>query len=266
MKEKSFIGELSAEFFGTAILVLLGVGGVINVGLAPRMASAAGWNWLTICFGWAFAVIVAVYVVGGVSGGHINPAVTLAMAVKRNFPWKKVIPFWIAQLIGAFVGAIVLFFVFRDGLVAAGFPNVWVGGPGSVFEQAWWGDLGPREAVGSYSILTATIAEAVGTTVLLWGVLSAFDAENLGLGANLGPFLVGFTVFAVGVSLGGPSGFMINPARDLGPRIFAVLIGTKGMFDGPWWIIGPIIGPLVGGVLGVYTYDLFVSRWLKKKE
>ncbi len=265
MKNK-LLGELVAETFGTAILVLLGVGGVVNVGLAPRMASAAGWNWLTICFGWCFAVVVAVYVVGGVSGGHLNPAVTFAMAVKRGFPWSKVIPFWVAQTIGAFLGAVVLFLVYRDGLVAAGFPNVWTGGPGSVFSQAWWGDTAVRTAVGSYSILTATIAEAAGTAVLLWGILAAFDAKNLGVGANLGPLFVGFAVLAVGLSLGGPSGYMINPARDFGPRVLGMLIGTKGMFDGIWWLVGPIIGPLAGGLFGIFTYDFCVTKWLVKKD
>ncbi len=265
MTKNKLLGELVAETFGTAILVLLGVGAVINVGLAPRMASAAGWNWLTINFGWCFAVVVAVYVVGGVSGGHLNPAVTLAMAVKRDFPWSKVIPFWVAQTIGAFLGAAVLFLVYQDGLVAAGLPNVWTGGPGSVFSQAWWGDTAVRHAVGSYSILTATIAEGVGTAVLLWGILAAFDAKNLGVGANLGPLFVGFAVLAVGISLGGPSGYMINPARDFGPRVFATLIGTKGMFDGIWWLVGPIIGPLAGGLFGIFTYDLCVTKWLPQK-
>jgi glycerol uptake facilitator protein len=117
--------------------------------------------------------------------------------------------------------------------------------------------------VGSYSILTASISEAVGTAVLLWGILAAFDSRNMGVGSNLGPLFVGFTVLAIGLSLGGPSGFMINPARDLGPRIFACLIGTQGMFDGIWWVVGPIVGPLTGGMAGILTYDLCVTRWLE---
>ena len=266
MKKYGLMGELGAELFGTFILVLLGVGGVVNVGLAPRMASAAGWNWLTINVGWAVGVIVAVYAVGGVSGAHLNPAVTLAMAVKRDFPWKKVLPFFAAQLIGAFLGALALFLTYREGIVAAGFPNVWTGGPGSVFDQAWWGDLAVRQAIGSYSILTATFAEAIGTAVLMWGILSAFDMKNMGVGANLGPIVVGLAVLAVGTSLGGPSGYMINPARDLGPRLFAVLIGTQGMFDSIYWLVGPIIGPFIGALFGIYTYDLFVTTPLSQKE
>ena len=150
---RKLAGELIAETFGTFILVLLGVGVVVNVGLAPRMASAAGWNWLTICIGWCFAVVAAVYAVGGISGGHLNPAVTLAMAIRRGFPWHKVVPYWIAQLAGAFIGAVVLYWIFRDGLISTGLPNVWTGGPGSTFSRTWWGDPVARQAVGSYSIL-----------------------------------------------------------------------------------------------------------------
>jgi glycerol uptake facilitator protein len=265
MKQNNLMQELVAEAFGTFILVLLGVGVVTNVGLAPRMASAGGWNWLTICFGWCFAVVVAVYTVGGVSGGHLNPAVTLAMAVKRGFPWAKVPAFWTAQLIGAFLGAAGVYLVFRDGLVAASLPNVWTGGPGSVFAQAFWGDTAARTATGSYSILTAAIAEVFGTAVLLWGILGAFDAKNIGVGSNLGPLFVGFAVLAVGLSLGGPSGYMINPARDLGPRIFGTLIGTQGTFDGMWWLFGPIVGGFAGGLLGIFTYDWFVTPGLERK-
>src|SRR2546426_1131060 len=180
MNNKGLLGEVVAEIFGTFILVLLGVGVVANVGLAPRMGSPAAFNWLTINIGWCFAVVVAVYTVGRVSGAHLNPAVTLAMALRRSFPWGKVIPFWVAQMIGA----------------------------------------------------------------------------------NLGPLFVGFAVLAVGVSLGGASGYAINPARDLAPRIFAALIGSKGVFDGTYWFIAPIIGPFIGGVLGVLTYDLFVTPYL----
>jgi len=95
--------------------------------------------------------------------------------------------------------------------------------------------------------------------VLLWGVLASGDKKNLGVGANLGPFVVGFTVLAVGLSLGGPSGYSINPARDLGPRIFGALVGTTGLFSGIYWLLPPVIAPLIGGVIGVYTYDWFVT-------
>jgi len=260
MKKNGLMGEFIGEVFGTFILILLGDGVVANVGLAPRTA-APSYNWNTITIGWAFAVVVAVYVTAGVSGAHLNPAVTLALAVKRGFSWSKVIPYWIAQMVGAFLGALGVFLVYRDGLVSSGMPNVWCTGPGSIFGASFWGGAG-GSAVGTYSLLTAFIAEIVGTAVLLWGVLASGDTKNLAPGANWGGLLVGFTVLAVGLSLGGPSGYSINPARDLGPRIFGTLVGTTGLFSGLYWLLPPVTAPLIGGVLGVFTYDWFVTPGL----
>jgi glycerol uptake facilitator protein len=256
-------GSLIGEIFGTFILILLGDGVVANVGLAPRLASPA-YNWNTITFGWAFAVIVAVYVSAGVSGAHLNPAVTIALAVKRDFPWSKVFPYIIAQIFGAFLGALGVYLVYMDGLRSAGMPNVWCTGPGSVFGQAFWGGSASVGASGSYSFTNAVIAEIIGTAVLLWGVLASGDNKNIGLMHNMGPFLVGGTVLAVGLSLGGPSGYAINPARDLGPRLFGLLAGTQGLFSDGYWLI-PIIAPIIGALIGIYTYDWFVSANLAKK-
>jgi glycerol uptake facilitator protein len=258
------LGQFVGEVFGTFILILLGDGVVANVGLAPRLA-APGYNWNTITIGWAFAVIVAVYVSAGVSGAHINPAVTIALAAKRGFPWGKVLPYIVAQVIGAFLGALGVYLCYRDGLAAAGMPNVWCTGPGSVFGQAFWGGAAGT-AAGSYSLVTALITEIIGTAVLLWGVLASGDAKNTGLMHNLGPMLVGFTVLSVGLSLGGPSGYAINPARDFGPRLFGTLVGTKGLFSGAYWWLVPVIGPIIGGVLGVFTYDWFVTAFLPEKK
>ncbi len=260
MKSKGLTGEFIAEVFGTFVLILLGDGVVANVGLAPRLAAPA-YNWNTITIGWAFAVIVAVYIAGGVSGAHINPAVTLALAAKRDFPWSKVLPYIVAQMIGAFLGAFAVYLIYRDGLVAAGMPNVWSTGPGSVFGNTFWGGAG-EASVGSYSMVTASIAEFFGTMTLLWGVLASGDERNLGLKNNMGVFLVGFTVLAVGMSLGGPSGYSINPARDLGPRIFGTLVGTKGLFDGLYWLIPPVLIPAIAGPVGVYLYDWLISPFL----
>lgn len=264
MKKNGLKGEFIGEVFGTFILILLGDGVVANVGLAPRLAAPA-YNWNTIVFGWCFAVAIAVYVTAGVSGAHINPAVTLAMAVKRGFSWSKVIPYWIAQMLGAFLGALGVYLTHLDGLVASGMPNVWCTGPGAIFSATFWGGAG-GSSIGSYSLATAFIAEIFGTAVLLWGVLAAFDTKNTAVGANLGPLLVAFTVLAVGLSLGGPSGYAINPARDLGPRIFGALVGTTGLFDGLYWLLPPVIGALIGGVLGVFTYDWFVTPNLPSEE
>jgi len=263
MNNKGLMGELIGEVFGTFILILLGVGVVANVGLAPRTAPGS-YNWNTIAIGWAFAVIIAVYVSGGVSGAHLNPAVTLALAVKRGFAWAKVGPFWAAQVIGAFLGAAVVFLCYRDGMVAAGFPNIYTTGPGSVFGQAFWGG-GSAAAVAPYSLVTCTITEIVATAVLLWGILASGDSKNMGLSNNLGVFVVGFTVLAIGLSLSGPSGYSLNPARDFGPRIFGLISGTQGLFNGIYWLVAPVIGPLIGGVVGIYVYDALVTANLPKK-
>ena len=264
MKQKGLTGELIGEIFGTFVLILLGDGVVANVGLAPRLAGPA-YNWNTITIGWAFAVIVAVYISGGVSGAHLNPAVTIALAAKRGFPWGKVGPYIVAQFIGAFLGAAAVFLVYRDGLVAAGMPNVWSTGPGSVFGNTFWGGTG-EASTGTYSMLTAGIAEFFGTMMLLWGVLASGDERNLGLKNNMGPFLVGFTVLAIGLSLGGPSGYSINPARDLGPRIFGAIVGTKGLFDGMYWLIVPVLVPAIAGAIGAFAYDAFVTPFLPEKK
>ncbi len=258
MKEKSLTTELIGEIFGTFILILLGDGVVANVGLAPRLAGTA-YNWDTIVWGWAMAVLVAVYVSAGVSGAHLNPAVTLALAVKRGFPWGKVGPYMIAQVVGCFLGALGVYLAYGDGLRAAGLPNVWCTGPGSVFGAAFFGAASSGK-VGAYSLIGAIITEILGTAVLLWGVLASGDKRNTGLMHNMGPFLVAFTVLAVGLSLGGPSGYAINPARDFGPRLLGLVTGTQNLFTPDfYWLIVPIFGPLIGGVLGVFVYDWCVT-------
>ncbi|MGO9410986.1 MAG: MIP/aquaporin family protein [Spirochaetia bacterium] len=261
MNEKSLGREVIGEIFGTFILIVLGDGVVANVGLAPR-ALFSGWYWVTV--GWAMAVIIAVYISGGVSGAHLNPAVTIGLAVKRGFPAKKILPFILAQLVGAFLGALVVYLCYRDGLQAAGMPNVWTSGPGSVFGQTYWNG-GVHEALGDYSLITACITEVVGTMMLLLAVLASGDSKNMGLMHNLAPMLVGGVVLAVGLSLGGPSGYAINPARDFGPRLFGLIAGTKGLFDGIYWLVAPIISPIIGGVLGVLFYDWFITPAFKNK-
>ncbi len=268
MKRGSLAGEMLAEFFGTFILILLGDGVVANVGLAPRIGPTA-YSWDTIALGWAFAVTVAVYVAGGVTGAHINPAVTIAMAVGRGFPWVKVIPYWVAQVIGAFVGALAVFLIYRDGLQSAGMPNVWCTSAGSIFSGPFWGSVSTTVTkTGNYSTVTAMIAELFGTMALLWGVLAAFDDRNWGVQTkgNLAALLVGLVVLAIGLSLGGTSGYAINPARDFGPRILGTLVGTQGLFTGSYWFLAPILMPLIGGPLGVLTYDFFITPFLPEKK
>jgi glycerol uptake facilitator protein len=267
MNQKGLTNELIGEVFGTFILILLGDGVVANVGLAPRLAGN-GYNWNTITIGWAFAVIIAVYVTGGISGAHLNPAVTLALAVRRGFSWGKVAPYIVAQFIGAFLGAAGVYLVYMDGLVGAGMPNVWSTGPGSVFGSTFWGGVGSgAAALGPYGMVSAIMAEFFGTMVLLWGVAASGDSKNMGLINNLGPFIVGFAVLAVGLSLGGPSGYSINPARDLGPRLFGTLVGTQGLWDPQlYWLIVPVLVPAIAGPIGLWLYDLLVTPNLPVKK
>jgi len=260
MNEKSLGREVIGEIFGTFILIVLGDGVVANVGLAPR-ALFSGWYWVTV--GWAMAVIIAVYVTGGVSGAHLNPAVTIANALRRNFPAKKILPYIIAQVVGAFLGALVVYLCYRDGLVSAGMPNVWTSGPGSVFGQTYWNG-GAHEALGDYSLITACITEVVGTMMLVLACFASGDSKNMGLMHNLGGMLVGGVVLAVGLSLGGPSGYAINPARDFGPRLFGLVVGTKGLFDGIYWLAAPIISTIIGGILGAFLYDWLITPAFKK--
>lgn len=264
-KERSLGGQVLAEVVGTFLLVLIGVGVVANVGLAPRLAASA-YNWVSITLGWGIAVMIGIYAVAGVSGAHINPAVTIALAVKGDFPWRKVIPYIIGQMVGAFLGALGVYLTYRDGLVAAGLPNVWCTGPGSVFGQAFWGGSNVGiPPIGFYSIETAFIAEILGTLVLVLGVCAILDRRNVGAGANTAPFMIGMVVAGIGLGLGGPTGYALNPARDLLPRIFGTLVGTQGLFEGWYWIGPPITGTIIGGIIGALIYKYLVSRFLPKE-
>lgn len=262
MKRESLSGKILAEIMGTFVLVLMGDGVVANVALAPRLAPQA-YDWVAIAFGWGLGVAVAVYIAAGVSGAHINPAVTIALALKGDFPWKHVIPYTAAQMLGAFLGALGVYLVYYDGLRAAGMPNVWCTGPGSVYAQAFWGS-GSSQPTGSYSFADTFLTEILGTMVLVMGVLAITDRRNVGAGANMAPLVIGLLVVGIGLSLGGPSGYAINPARDLGPRIFGALAGTPGLFSTPYWIGPPVVGTIAGGILGALLYKYLIIPYLPK--
>jgi glycerol uptake facilitator protein len=171
-------------------------------------------------------------------------------------------------MVGAFLGAAGVYLVYQQGLVAAGMPNVWSTGPGSLYDVSWWGEAGSYAAgaAGAYPLWNTSIAEIFGTAMLLIGIAALVDEDNLAPKANLGPFMIGMLVLAIGLSLGGPSGYAINPARDLGPRIFGTIVGTTGLFTGAYWIVVPVIMPLIGGVLGIFLYDLLIKPYLPKKS
>ncbi len=251
-------GELWAEFVGTAVLIVFGDGVVANTIFAPRLQAfgifqtGPGYNWNTITWGWAMAVAMAVYLAGGITGAHINPAVTLAAVVRRGMPISKAVGYWIVQVLGAFVGAAVVYLLYLGDFQKKGFTNVFYTGPGINYGGMVWQNF---------------IVEVVGTFALLVFIYAIVDSvNNLGPGANLWPFMVGLAVFAIGLSLGGPTGYAINPARDFGPRLFSLLVGdTKGFGPDFYWLIVPIIGPLVGGVLGAFFYDYGITPALPMK-
>ncbi|MQY35944.1 Propanediol diffusion facilitator [Streptomyces sp. RB17] len=268
------LGECLAEFLGTFVLICFGCG-VVAMAVAalpgsgraatPTTIFLAAGDWLLISWGWAFAVVFGVYVAGGVSGAHINPAVTLAMAVRRGFPWAKVLPYWFSQVVGALTGAALVYLVYHQAISAydAASPAPKVNGrtnatfsifatfPAAYFHGGIWGPL---------------IDQIVGTAFLLMLIAAVLDVRNQAVKANLGPLVVGFVVAAIGMSYGANAGYAINPARDFGPRLLTYAEGwgslafpgsVSGVYSGYWWI--PIVGPLIGGVIGIVVYDLFIG-------
>jgi glycerol uptake facilitator protein len=275
-------GELLSEFFGTFVLIAFG-DGVVAMAVAalpgsgrtagPTVIFQAAGDWLLITWGWAMAVAFGVWVAGGVSGAHINPAVTLAFAVRRRFSWNKVLPYWAAQLVGAFAGAALVLLVYNSAINAFNLANhtpragghalstfsIFATFPASYFHGTIAGPL---------------VDQIVGTAFLLIFVVALIDLRNTALA-------IGLAVAAIGMSYGANAGYAINPARDFGPRLLAFFAGwghvalpgtynsgTGFAFSNYFWI--PIVGPLIGGVIGIVLYDLFIGdvlhARLKKAE
>ena len=223
---------LLGEVIGTMILILLGDGVVANVVLNKTKGNNSGW--IVITTGWGLAVFVAVFVTGQISGAHINPAVTFGLAIADKFDWVDVAPYWIAQVIGAFIGAILVWLAYYKH-----WEGTDPGGQLAVFST------GP--AVRSYGWNLVT--EIIGTWMLVFGVF-AISGGDYGMIGSLGALTVGFLVWSIGLSLGGPTGYAINPARDLGPRIAHQLLPLPGKGGSDWaysWV--PIVGPLIGAAL-----------------
>lgn len=268
------LGEMLAEFLGTFVLLLLGIGSVAVAvvglpGSGRQVVEFGPANWLIIAWGWGLAVVFGVYVAGGVSGAHINPAVTLAFAVRRDFPWRKVLPYWLAQVLGAFAAAALVYACYRWAIDAAnakegitreeslGTYSIFATFPAEYFGNSWWGPL---------------LDQIVGTAILLLLICALIDTRNTAPAANLHPFLIGLLVVVIGLAFGTNAGYAINPARDFGPRLFTffegwgpiALPGSFGWFSGYWWI--PIVGPLIGAVLGTLVYDLLIGSVLKARS
>ena len=226
-----------AEFFGTMLLIILGQGVVAGVVLKGTKSENAGW--LTICIAWGLAVTLAVYAVGTISGAHLNPAITLALFMVGKFSGDLVIGYILAQLAGAFLGAII----------------VWLH-----YLPHWKNTLDPSAKLAVFSTGPAIrnrfanlISEIIATAVLVLALLF-IGANKFTEGLN--PIVVGLLIVSIGLSLGGTTGFAINPARDLGPRIAHFILPIPGKRDSDWsyaWI--PVVGPIVGGIVGALIYQ-----------
>jgi glycerol uptake facilitator protein len=225
-----------SEFIGTLILILLGDGVVAAVLLRNSKAEHSGW--IVITLGWAMAVAIAVYA-AAISGAHINPAVTVGLASVGAFPWVQVPGYIIAQLLGAFVGAVLVWITYYDHWKETDDPVLKLG-VFSTIPQI-------RNTVPNF------VTEVIGTAMLLFGVLAIVTNAD----AALVPLSVGFLVLAIGLSLGGPTGYAINPARDLGPRIAHAVLPIAGKGDSDFsysWI--PVVAPLVGGIIGAVLWSI----------
>ncbi len=244
--------ELLAEFFGTFILIVFGVGVVAQVVLSKGAAGST----LSINIAWGLAVTMGCYVAAGVTGAHLNPAVTLALAVHRRFPWHKVLPYSLAQLAGAFIASAIVFMTYHEALNA--------------FDSGVRQVVGPQGTAGIWATYPQPflsvfpggfIDQVVGTALLVGVIFAITDTRNSPAPAGLAPVVVGLLVLLIGATYGFNSGYAINPARDLGPRLFTFVAGWGGdVFragNGWWWV--PIVAPCVGGVAGGWAYDFFVG-------
>jgi glycerol uptake facilitator protein len=233
---------IGAEIIGTAILILLGDGVVAAVLLNHSKAQNSGW--IVITFGWGMAVMVAVYCVGQFSGAHLNPAVTVGIWITGAIDGGDAIKYFIGEFIGAMLGATLVFLAYFQHFAATEDPGLKL----AVFST------GPAIRNPLWNLTT----EILGTMILLVGVLGITDPGNKGVGtAQLGGLLVGLLVLAIGLSLGGPTGYAINPARDLGPRIMHAILPIPGKGPSDWgyaWI--PVVGPLIGGAIGAIIYNV----------
>lgn len=238
------MGVYLAEFIGTMILIILGNGVVANVVLHKSKGNNSGW--IVITAGWGFGVAVAAYATGWISGAHLNPALTIALASIGKFSWALVPGYILAQLLGAFTGAVFVYLTYKqhydesddaDGKLAT-FST------GPAIRNLFWN----------------SVTEIVGTAMLVLGILGITQTQN-NL-AGMGTFMVGVLVWALGLSLGGPTGYAINPARDLGPRIAHALLPIKGKRDSDWgYAIVPVVAPIIGGVAGAFIFKMATAIW-----
>jgi glycerol uptake facilitator protein len=258
-KKETLIGELLAEFAGTFILIIFGVGVVAQVVAGGGLTNPAGGlgNHDSIAWAWGLGVVMGVYVAARISGAHLNPAVTVALAAFRGFPWRKVAPYAAAQIAGAFVAALLIRWVYNDVLTAFD--------PGHTIKSQGVFSTLPGNGGLPVTVGTAFLDQIVGTAILLFLILAITDVRNTSPGANLAPWIIGLIVVAIGFAWGTNAGYAINPARDFGPRLASYITGYgtawRDQYGGLYFWV-PIVAPLIGGVLGAALYDLLIGRSL----
>jgi glycerol uptake facilitator protein len=252
------LAECIAEAFGTFVLITLGCGAVAMVKLfgtgVPGEVVNGGFTNITIA--WGLAVTMGVYISAKVSGAHLNPAVTVPMAVFRGFPWRKVGPYCLSQTIGAFAGAALVYGVYRMAFLKV---DPMLANTAGVFTTF--------PAFPEYPMV-GLLDQVVGTFLLVLLIFALSDDANMPVAGNLGPVLVGLVVVVVGMTFGSLHGYAINPARDFGPRLFTAVAGFRnnGLTDGSKIFLVPIAGPLVGGLLGGWAWQLLIHPYLERSE
>jgi glycerol uptake facilitator protein len=254
MAKNSYLGELIAEFLGTMILILFGVGVVAQVVTNPE-GKLGGHD--SIAWAWGIGVILGVYVSARISGGHINPAVTIALAAFKGFPWRKVLPYSLAQTAGAFVAGLIVRFTYAD-LIFKVDPDH------TIKTQGIYSTL-PGNGIEGVSITTAFFDQIVGTAILVFVVFALINAANNPPLANLVPVVIGLLVVGIGMAWGANAGYAINPARDFGPRLASLITGYQdAMFDqhGVLYFWLPIVAPIIGGLLGGALFKYAVEAFL----
>jgi glycerol uptake facilitator protein len=256
--KNTLTGELSAEFLGTMILILFGNGVVAQV--ITNSEGGLG-DHDSIAWAWGIGVTMGVYVAARLSGAHLNPAVSIALAAFKGFPWRKVAPYALAQTAGAFVAAIIVRFVYADLIDAVD--------PGHTIKtQIIFATLNGNGS-GPVSLTTAFFDQIVGTAILVFVIFAVTTSINNPPMANLGPVVVGLLVVAIGMAWGANAGYAINPARDFGPRLASFITGYGTAWvnqDGIqyWWL--PIIAPIIGGLIGGAIFRYMVEGFLPDSE
>lgn len=258
MTKNSYVGELAAEYLGTMILILFGTGVVAQVVTAPD-GSAGDHD--SIAWAWGIGVTLGVYVAARVSGAHLNPAVTIALAAFRGFSWRKVLPYSLAQLAGAFTAAAITRFVYAD-LIFKIDPDH------TIKTQGIFSTL-PGNGLDGVSITTAFFDQIVGTAILVFVIFAVTTARNAAPLANLAPVVIGLLVVGIGMAWGANAGYAINPARDFGPRLLTLITGYQdALFDqnGTLYFWLPIVAPIIGAVIGGAMFVYLIERYLPADE